>query len=92
MTEDNEIVVQPLETAVVRTIAVKMGQKVKAGQVVATLDPTFPEADKDELDVRLRNLQATYDRLQAEIHGRTLRSTAAERRGRDAARHLPPAA
>jgi hemolysin D len=41
VTSDSEIVIQPLETSVVRAVAVKMGQKVKAGEVLATLDPTF---------------------------------------------------
>src|ERR1700722_18408755 len=35
------IVVQPLETAIVRSIDVDVGQEVHAGQVLARLDPTF---------------------------------------------------
>jgi hemolysin D len=66
---DGNLVVQPIETSVVRTIPVKMGQKVKAGDVVATLDPTFSQADQGELEARLRDLRATYDRLQAELAG-----------------------
>ena len=45
VTSNSEIVVQPVETSVVRSIAVKMGQQVKAGEVLATLDPTFSTAD-----------------------------------------------
>ena len=41
VTTDSQIVVQPFETSVVRSMAVKMGQKVKEGDVLATLDPTF---------------------------------------------------
>jgi hemolysin D len=70
ITGDKEIVIQPVETSVVRSIAVKMGQQVKAGEVLATLDPTFSEADKDELTAKLRTLNATFDRLDAEISGR----------------------
>jgi hemolysin D len=69
-TGDKEIVIQPVETSVVRSIAVKMGQQVKAGDVLATLDPTFTEADRDELTAKLRTLNATFDRQDAEISGR----------------------
>ena len=70
ITIDSEIVVQPLETSVVRSVAVHMGQKVKAGEVLARLDPTFSGADEDELSSKLSNLQATYDRLDDELAGR----------------------
>jgi HlyD family secretion protein len=70
VTSDSEIVIQPIETSVVRSIAVKMGQRVKAGEVLATLDPTFSLADRDELVAKLRTLNATFDRLDAELAGR----------------------
>ena len=70
VTSDSEIVIQPVETSVVRSVAVRMGQQVKAGDVLATLDPTFSLADRDELTAKLRNLSATYDRLDAELAGR----------------------
>ena len=69
VTNDSEIVVQPLETSIVRSIAVRMGQKVKAGEVLATLDPTFTGADETELAAKLRHLQAAYDRISAELAG-----------------------
>jgi membrane fusion protein, hemolysin D len=69
VTTDSEIVIQPLETSVVRSLAVKMGQKVKAGEVLATLDPTFAGADEAQLEARLRRLKATYDRIAAELAG-----------------------
>jgi membrane fusion protein, hemolysin D len=70
ITSDNEIVIQPIETSVVRSIAVRMGQRVKAGEVLATLDPTFTAADKAELAAKLRALSATFDRLDTELAGR----------------------
>ena len=70
VTSDSEIVVQPLETSVVRSIAVKMGEKVKAGEVLATLDPTFSGADVAELQAKRRRFDALYDRLAAELAGR----------------------
>jgi hemolysin D len=69
VTTDSEIVVQPFETSVVRSIAVRMGDRVKAGQVLATLDPTFTEADEAELGAKLRRLQAAQDRIEVELAG-----------------------
>ncbi len=86
VTSDSEIVIQPVETSVVRSIAVRMGQQVKAGDVLATLDPTFSLADMGELTAKLRNLSATYDRLDAELAGRAYdpaNPTADERTQRD---------
>lgn len=67
---DSEIVIQPVETSVVRSIAVRMGQQVRAGDVLATLDPTFTQADRDELAAKLRTLDASFERLDAELAGR----------------------
>src|SRR5215467_7314679 len=39
------LVVQPLDTAIVRSIDVHEGEAVHAGQVLARLDPTFAAAD-----------------------------------------------
>ncbi len=69
VTSDSEIVIQPLETSVVRSVAVRMGEKVKAGQVLATLDPTFTGADEAELSAKLRHLKAARDRIEAELAG-----------------------
>lgn len=69
VTRDSEIVVQPLETSIVRSIAARMGEKVVAGQVLATLDPTFSGADEAELEAKLSHLQAVYDRISAELAG-----------------------
>ena len=60
------IVVQPLETAIVRAINVREGQVVRAGQVLAQLDPTFSAADVGALEVQVRSFQAEVDRLSAE--------------------------
>ena len=42
------IVVQPLDTAIIQEINVKSGQIVKKGERLATLDPTFTGADESE--------------------------------------------
>jgi hemolysin D len=70
VTSAGDIVVQALETSVVRSVEVKMGQKVKKGDVLATLDPTFTKADQDELAAKLRKDSAAFDRLEAEGVGR----------------------
>lgn len=64
------ISVQPLETSIIKTIDVKVGQVVKKGDRLATLDPTFTEADQAQLRTQLRSLDTQRLRLQAEILGK----------------------
>ena len=64
------IVVQPLDTAIVRSIEVDAGQQVRAGQVLARLDPTFAVADLSALAAQVSALQAQVTRLQAEMENR----------------------
>src|ERR1700741_2236070 len=52
------ILVQPLETAIVRSIEVREGQQVKAGEVLAKLDPTFAAADLGALKAPVSSLEA----------------------------------
>ena len=63
------IVVQPLETSIIRDIHVKVGDFVKSGQPLATLDPTFSQADVDQLRTRVVALDAAIKRLNAEMSG-----------------------
>lgn len=65
------MVVQPLETAIVRQISVHEGQIVHAGDKLALLDPTFVAADAGSLEAQVTSLQAEVDRLEAEADGRT---------------------
>jgi HlyD family secretion protein len=64
---DKQIVLQPLETSIVRSVDVKVGQQVHKGDLLATLDPTFTQADQTELSTKLSSLQASFDRLTAEM-------------------------
>lgn len=66
----NNIVVQPLDTSIVRSIDVKEGQLVHAGEMLARLDPTFASADADTYAAQTTSLQAEVDRLQAELANR----------------------
>jgi len=65
------ILVQPLETAIVRSIEVTEGQQVHAGDVIARLDPTFAAADLGTLNSQVSSLKAEVARLQAEEDGKT---------------------
>ena len=70
ITVDPLMVVQPLETAVIRSINVGVGDFVKAGTVLATLDPTFTESQEVANRERLSSMKAEAQRLEAEIYGR----------------------
>jgi HlyD family secretion protein len=63
------LVLQALEAAIVRSINVSEGQHVKAGQVLARLDPTFAAADEGALAAQVSTLQAQVSRLRAEADG-----------------------
>ena len=67
---DGNLMVQPLEVALVRSIKVKEGQLVHAGDVLAELDPTFAQADAGSLQNQVVSLQAEVDRLTAETQNR----------------------
>ena len=64
------ILVQPLETAIVTSIDVREGQVVRAGQLLARLDPTFAAADLATLTAQVSSLEAEVARLQAEADGK----------------------
>ena len=68
VTIDPLIVVQPLETAIIRTINVGVGDSVKAGAVLATLDPSFTESQETANRERLNSMRAEERRLAAEIY------------------------
>lgn len=66
------VLVQPLETSIIKELKVEVGQVVRAGQVLARLDPTFVQADVEQLRARLANLNAQVLRLEAEMDDRIL--------------------
>ena len=72
------VVAQPLETSVVRSLSARVGDIVRKGETLATLDPTFSEADADQLRGKIKSLAAQIERLEAEIN-----DTSYERRARD---------
>ncbi len=65
------IVVQPLETSIIRSLDVREGEFVKKGQLLAQLDPTFVQADETNLAEQAASLSAEVARLKAEAAGKT---------------------
>ncbi len=63
---NESFVIKPSSTSPIRTLEVKFGDTVKAGQVLVTLDPSFSEADVAKLEGRSNSLLAKLQRLVAE--------------------------
>ncbi len=61
-----ELVVQPLNTSIVKTIAVTAGDIVRKGQLLAQLDPTLTTADNVAALDQVDRYQTEIDRLTAE--------------------------
>jgi len=70
ITRGQPLVVQALETSVVRSVDVRVGQSVKKGERLVTLDPTFAEADVSQVKQRVDSISAEVARLEAEVAGR----------------------
>jgi HlyD family secretion protein len=70
VTTASTIVVQPLETSVVRSLNARVGDIVRQGDALATLDPTFSEADAGQLRGKIKSLAAQIDRLESELDDR----------------------
>jgi hemolysin D len=70
ITRAQPIVIQALETSVVRSIDVRVGQTVKKGERLVALDPTFAEADSSQVKQRLDSMSAEVARIEAEISGK----------------------
>lgn len=69
ITTQPNVVVQPLETSVIRAIEVAVGDTVRKGQTLARLDPTFTQSDMDQLQSKAFSLEARIKRLEAELAG-----------------------
>ena len=69
ITSTPTIVVQPLSTAVIRSIDAQVGDTVEKDQLLATLDPTFATADLSQLTKQSVSLGAQIRRIKAELAG-----------------------
>jgi HlyD family secretion protein len=65
------IVVQPLETSIIKSVDVRPGQVVKRGGTLATLDATFIQSDENQLRVHLASLETQIQGLDQELSGNT---------------------
>nr|WP_315431655.1 HlyD family type I secretion periplasmic adaptor subunit [uncultured Albidiferax sp.] len=63
------VVVQPLETSIVQTVDVRVGQVVKKGDKLASLDATFAQADETQLQTKLNSLETQVQSLNRELLG-----------------------
>jgi hemolysin D len=66
------IVLHSLDTAIVQRIEVRTGQIIKKGEVLATLDPTFTEADEAQLRYKFDSLINQRESLEAELEGKMI--------------------
>jgi hemolysin D len=60
--------VSPFDTSIVREVRVKAGEVVRKGQILASLDPTFTQADLLRLQQKLASEEAVAARLEGERH------------------------
>ncbi|WP_052401930.1 HlyD family type I secretion periplasmic adaptor subunit [Muricoccus aerilatus] len=63
------IVLQPMQLSVIRQIRVKPGEVVRKGDLLASLDPTFAQADRAVLLAQQSAIRAQQGRLEAELDG-----------------------
>ena len=70
VTDQQTIVMKPLERSVIQSVNVKIGEIVAKDQVLITFDPTINKAEAERLDNEMKALQAELSRLQAEFYNR----------------------
>jgi hemolysin D len=70
------MMMQPLQTSIVRNIYVRRGQLVHKGQLLAQLDPTFSAADSQADQEQVDSYTAQIQRLQAQISNKPYLPTA----------------
>ena len=63
-------VFQALDPSIIKSINVSEGEQVRDGQLLATLDPTFTQADVQQLMLLVASLEAQIARTDAELAGR----------------------
>jgi hemolysin D len=73
VTTAGSLYVSPFDTGIVRKINVKVGEVVKKGQALATLDPTFTQADLLQLQQHTSSDAAQIAREEAELSGHPYR-------------------
>ena len=67
-TSSPRILIQPVDTMVLRSVQVRAGEVVRKGQLLAQLDPTFAQADMDATIGALVSISAQTNRLLVETN------------------------
>ena len=70
VTTEPAIVLQALDASIIKSLDVQEGERVKRGQLLATLDPTFAAADVGAATSQIASLEAQISRTEAELAGR----------------------
>ena len=73
--------VQSPERGTIATYVVEEGSQVKAGQIIATINPIEAEGVLEELETRLSNLRLKMIRLDAELKGNSIASVKSQGAG-----------
>ena len=69
ITTQPDVVIQTVATTPIRSMLARFGDQVNAGDVLATLDPTFSNAELKQLRSKASGLQSKIARLTAEKDG-----------------------
>ena len=67
VTIEPTIVLQALDPSIIKTLDVQPGERVKGGQLLATLDPTLTAADVTAATLQIASLDAEVARAEAEL-------------------------
>ena len=62
------IVMNPLERTAIKGIHVAVGDRVQTGDILATFDPVFSDADRERLAAEVRVQEARFARISAEFN------------------------
>jgi hemolysin D len=64
------VVMQPFDESIIKSINVDEGDRVKKGQLLGTLDPTFAASSVDALRLQIASLDPEIARCEAELAGK----------------------
>jgi hemolysin D len=77
VTTEPTIVLQALDPSIIKSLDAQEGERVRRGQLLATLDPTFAVADVDAASAQIASLEAQIARAEAELAHRDFNPPAA---------------
>lgn len=68
VSQSRTIVQQPFQASIIRNLNFRAGDRVMAGQVIATLDQTVTSVDLEQLQAQIEMRQAELSRIEAELN------------------------